>query len=145
MDGFIRYVNRIRRCLNMYRTKQLEGEKIDGFQYGYMLKICRHPGILQDRLAKDFYVNKSNVARHLMALEKNGYIYRQPKEDDRRSLQVFPTEHALQVLPLLEQTTLEWKKAVFEGLSEEESQVFMKTLVQIADKAAALVESEAEA
>ena len=144
MEGFIRYVNRIRRCLNMYRAKRLEGEKIDGFQYGYILKVCRNPGILQDQLSKDFYVNKSNVARHLMSLEKNGYIYRQPREDDRRSLQVFPTEHALRVLPLLEETTQEWKQAVFEGLSEEESEAFMKTLVQIADKAAALVESEAE-
>jgi len=79
-----------------------------------------------------------------MSLEKNGYIYRLPKEDDRRSLQVFPTEHALLVLPLLEQTTREWKKVVFADLSEEESEIFMRTLVQIADKAAALVESEAE-
>lgn len=144
MEGFIRYINRIRRCLNLYRTKQMKGEKIDGFQYGYILRICRNPGILQDQLSKEFYVNKSNVARHLMSLEKNGYIYRLPKEDDRRSLQVFPTEHALLVLPLLEQTTREWKKVVFADLSEEESEIFMRTLVQIADKAAALVESEAE-
>jgi len=122
----------------------MKGEKIDGFQYGYILRICRNPGILQDQLSKEFYVNKSNVARHLMSLEKNGYIYRLPKEDDRRSLQVFPTEHALLVLPLLEQTTREWKKVVFADLSEEESEIFMRTLVQIADKAAALVESEAE-
>lgn len=144
MDGFIRYINRIRRCLNLYRSKQLKEEKIDGFQYGYILRICRNPGIFQDQLSKEFYVNKSNVARHLLSLEKNGYIYRLPREDDRRSLQVFPTEHALRVLPLLEQTTAEWKKAVFTDLSEEESEIFMKTLVQIADKAAALVESEAE-
>lgn len=144
MEGFIRYVNRIRRCLNMYRTKRLEGEKIDGFQYGYILRVCRNPGVLQDQLSKDFYVNKSNVARHLMSLEKNGYVTRRPREDDRRALQVFPTEHALQLLPLLERTTQEWKQAVFEGLSQEESEVFMKTLIRIADKAAALVENEVD-
>jgi len=47
MEGFIRYINRIRRCLNLYRTKQMKGEKIDGFQYGYILRICRNPGILR--------------------------------------------------------------------------------------------------
>jgi Transcriptional regulators len=141
MEYFIRHLNRIRRCLNIYRGEMLKGKELAGCHVPYVLKICRTPGILQDQLAKEFYVNKSNVARHLAALEKNNYIYRTPKENDRRTLQVFPTEQAMEILPLVSQTTQEWKATVLEDLSEEERAMFMRILKQVADKAVTLAES----
>ena len=144
MEGLIRHLNRIRRCLHIYRGQRLKGHEIGGCQCAYILIICRNPGILQDQLSKEFYINKSNVARQLAALEKNNYIYRVSKEDDKRALQVFPTEQALLALPLVEKVTREWKESVLEDLTQEQRQMFFQILKQIADKAVLLAESDWE-
>ena len=38
-----------------------------------ILRVCRKPGMSQDTLVKMVYIDKSNMARKLAKLEKDGY------------------------------------------------------------------------
>ena len=66
-----------------------------------MIEICNHPGITQEQLSKLIYVHKSNVARQMSSLEEKGFIYRTISKEDKRNLQVFPTQKPIDILPLL--------------------------------------------
>jgi DNA-binding MarR family transcriptional regulator len=74
-------------------------------------------------------VNKSSVARRLAQLEKEGYVTREPDENDRRVLLVSPTKKAQELLPCLQEMAREWNEIITEGFTAEEIEVFA-TLIE---------------
>ena len=65
----MRYINVISRCGAVWRGDKLKGTDIGASHTSYIMTVCRHPGISQDKLAKRIYINKSNVTRNLAYLE----------------------------------------------------------------------------
>ena len=41
MDGIMKYINRMTRCSNFYRTQQLQDTGISGVQCVYLMRISR--------------------------------------------------------------------------------------------------------
>lgn len=101
----------------------------------YILRVCRAPGTTQDAIAKEIYVNKSNVTRQLAALEQEGFVERRPCETDSRAMEVYPTEKALAVLPQVRAVLQEWNAYITADFSEEEKEQFSSLLARAAARA----------
>ena len=90
-------------------------------------------------IAKNIHVNKSNVTRNLALLEELGYIYRQESSIDKRSILVYPTDKALEILPKVFEILHKFDSAVTSVFSEEEKEHINEKLTLAAQKALSLV------
>ena len=95
-------------------------------------------GVAQDQLAQKLHVNKSNVARQLFMLEENDFIERRRCENDRRVMEVFPTEKAIAVEKKIREANSEWRRALFADMTEEERELLEEVLDRLARRAEAL-------
>lgn len=144
MASFMRFVNRTSRCFTLYRNNQLENEGINGYQHLYIIKICKNPGISQEQLVREIYVNKSSVTRQLSLLENNGFIRREPCKEDRRQLLVYPTQKAYDIFPKVVKVRDQWNDMLLEDFSEKEKETVFKMMEKIMEKAAYILEHPAE-
>lgn len=143
--SFAHSVNITARCAMRFREARLKDEGLGGAQCHYLLSVCRAPGISQDALCKQLFVNKSNVARQLSVLEQSGYITRAADEKDRRALNVYPTKKAFEVLPKVRAVLKEWNELVLEGFSPEEIELLTGLMERVRVKASKTAEHLLEA
>ncbi len=135
MAFFTKCINTIARCTIQYRSEKLEGSQINGYQCVYILNVCQHPGISQDSLADLIYINKSNVTRQLTLLEESGFVTRKTSNEDRRVIEVYPTQKAIDALPRVRSVIREWNDYLTADFSEDEKKVFEGLLQRMTDKA----------
>jgi DNA-binding MarR family transcriptional regulator len=69
---------------------------------------------------------------------------RKPDPRDKRVMQVYPTEKALDVYPKIRSLSAEWNEYLCSGLSESELCVLFPMLKKILDKAVERTETEIE-
>ncbi len=129
------YLMTIARCSNQFRTEKLKEYGLSGQHCAYLLRISREPGLTQDMIAKELFVNKSTVARQLRFLEEKGYVRRCPSPQDQRALQVFPTEKTEAVLPRVRAVLREWNDYITAGFTEEEKIMYRELLMRAAQRA----------
>jgi len=134
---FMRFVSVLSRCTTLFRTERLEGTGISSCQYPYITAVCRHPGISQDELGRQLYIPKCNVSRQLSSLESAGFITRRRSESDGRVLEVYPTEKAEAVLPVIRDMLREWNAYLTEDITEEEQAVLSRVMERMLSRAEA--------
>mgnify|MGYP003310526605 FL=1 len=120
MPDLMHHVTDIARCAALYRQEELAVLGLKSCHASYLCAVCDHPGITQDQLARRIFINKSNVARQLASLEEDGFVERRPSPEDKRAIQVFPTQKALDAMPQIVRIFRCWESFVAQDLSEEE-------------------------
>lgn len=140
MERIMKYINRIYRTSILDRQDAFADAGLNGYQLSYILHICRHPGISQDGLAKKLYMNKSTVARQLNQLEKDGFITRQPNQQDRRLMELHPTGQACALQPEVLRVIQDWDNELTSVLSPEEREQLIGMLKRVAAQATLRVE-----
>mgnify|MGYP005766605363 FL=1 len=135
-------MNDLVRCMNRYRAELLAPLELKSCHAGYLLEICACPGISQEQLSRRIYANKSNVARQLATLEESGYVERRPGEEDRRVMEVYPTEKALAALPKIQEIMDHWEREVAGSLSDQERQRLTALLEDMTRRAEGLLEEQ---
>lgn len=139
MAALMKKMHMIVRSAAVYRAERVKAEGLLPSHHSYVMAIVRNPGLSQDALAARLCTTKSTVARQLATLEKHGYVERRPSEQDRRVLQVYPTEKMTVLYPAVDETSRAWNKYLFSDLSEEEKQAFDAVLERITARAEAYV------
>ncbi len=109
----------LERCAIDYRNKRFSNIGLTGSNYYYVICVCKNPGISQEDLAKRIYVNKSNVARNLKTLQKDGFIYKEINGTDKRINMIFPTNKALNVLPKIKEVISDWNNIILKELDND--------------------------
>lgn len=140
MPYIIKTMNEIVRCGMQYRNDRLACFGLKSSHASYLLEICRSPGISQDTLAKRICFNKSNIARQIAVLEEEGFVLRKPSQEDKRVMELYPTEKTLELMPQIRQVLRDWRCYLLEGLTEEETKVLDKALEAMRQRAGAWVE-----
>lgn len=135
MPYIVKTMNEIVRCGMQYRNEQLAPFGLKSSHASYLLEICRSPGISQDTLAKRICFNKSNIARQIAVLEEGGFVRRKPGAEDKRVMELYPTEKTLELMPQIHQVLRSWRSYLMEGLSEEEIAVLDKALTSMRSRA----------
>ncbi len=136
MPSLMRYINIVSRCGAIWRSDKFEGTELGEQHAPYILTICRRPGISQDALARHLFINKSNVTRSLSYLESHGFVTREHSTEDRRSILVYPTEKAYDILPQVREIIRGWNAYITEGFTEEEMEMYMSMTERLASRAA---------
>lgn len=135
MVSLMKYISITSRCAIQYRNEQFAESDLNGYQCTYILYICRNPGISQDQLARILFINKSNVTRQLASLEENGYVERKTCPSDKRIIEVFPTQKAIDILPRVRQVFHDWNDYITKDLNDDEKDVLLSLLERITEKA----------
>lgn len=136
MSEIIRDITEIARCGAQYRTEALSPLGLKGCHASYLSEICACPGISQDKLAQRICINKSNVARQAAILEEAGFITRQPSREDKRVLELYPTDKTLALMPQIAEIFTSWQQCLTGGLSQAEVELVSEILGRMKQKAA---------
>ena len=136
MSQINRNIMAISRRHTQYRGEKMEPHGLKASHTSYICKICNNPGISQDRLAQELCLNKSSVARQAAFLEEEGYITRTPAENDKRILELYPTEKATTLLPQIRTVLREWEAYVTADLTAEEIETLTVLLAKLKNRAA---------
>jgi len=135
MSKIIRHMTAISRCGTEYRKQYLNEADIQGRHARYIIEICDRPGISQEGLSRRLLVDKSTVARQCVILEEAELILRKSSVDDKRVLQLFPTEKALALLPKLTEAWDSWEALLTQDMTEQEKALAAELLVKMKVKA----------
>lgn len=134
MFSIMKGINICSRCAECYRNNHLSQYQLTGNHYAYLLNICRNPGISQEHLSRLLCINKSNVARQLVILEKIGYLTRKPSTTDKRITLIFPTQKAQDLLPEIRRTLRSWNDYITEDFTGEERLLLSSMIEKITKK-----------
>ena len=140
MSQIIKDMTEITRCGVQYRLDQLSPMGLKACHASYLTEICAQPGISQDKLARLIYINKSNVARQAAVLEEEGFITRTPSPADKRVMELYPTQKALDLLPQIQSILTRWEDCITGDLTEEEKDQISTLLAKMKVRAAAYME-----
>ena len=135
MSKIIRHLTAISRCGTEYRKQYLNAADIQGRHARYLIEICDRPGISQEGLSRRLLVDKSTVARQCVILEEADFLLRKPSTDDKRILQLFPTEKTLALLPTLTEAWDSWEALLTQDMTEDEKALAADLLVKMKVKA----------
>lgn len=108
MPAITRDLNIIARCSYQFRTSMLSEHGISAAQAPYILHICAKPGMSQEQLANALNVNPSNATRQLSLLETQGYIKRNICVQDKRIIELFPTDKGIEAAPIIRKVNQQW-------------------------------------
>ena len=136
MPDLMHHITEIARCAALFRQEELTPLGLKSCHSSYLTVICTSPGITQDQLARRIFINKSNVARQLAILEEDGYVERRPSPDDKRAIQVFPTQKAHDAMPEIIRIFRVWESFVAQDLSEEERKSLAAMLEKMKSRSA---------
>ena len=140
MSQLVKDITEITRCGAQYRTDSLADLGLKGCHASYLEEICADPGISQDTLAKRICINKSNVARQIVVLEEDGFVIRRSAPNDKRAMELYPTEKTLELLPQGSDILLRWEKCITQDLSEEEKEILSSLLNKMSSRASRYME-----
>lgn len=135
MYKIMKYINRISRMAEADRARYFEKYNITGYQVSYLIVIKTNPGISQDELAENLFVNKSTVTRNVSSLIEQGYIYKQEDARDKRVFRLYPTDKLLEIMPKLRKYLRNWSNDVMQDLTKEEKNEFSKMLIKVSKSA----------
>ena len=136
MPDLMHHITDIARCAALFRQEELASLGLKSCHASYIAAVCDCPGITQDQLARRIFINKSNVARQLVILEEDGFVERRPSPEDKRAVQVFPTEKAHACLPQIIQIFRCWESFVAQDLTEEERKALVGMLEKLKARSA---------
>ena len=136
MPDLMHHITEIARCAALFRQEELTPLGLKSCHSSYLAVICTSPGITQDQLARRIFINKSNVARQLAILEEDGYAERRQAPDDKRAIQVFPTQKAHDAMPEIIRIFRVWESFVAQDLSEEERKSLAAMLEKMKSRSA---------
>ena len=136
MPDLMHHITDIARCAALYRQEELAALNLKSCHASYLDTICSCPGITQDQLARRIFINKSNVARQLVVLEEDGFVERRPSTEDKRAIQVFPTEKALAAMPEITRIFRCWEAFVAQDLTGPEQKALVSMLEKLKSRSA---------
>lgn len=102
--------------------------------HGWALKYFyknRDKDIFQRDFEREFDIRRSTASSILSLMEKNGLITRQSVESDGRLKKIMLTDKAVDIHKRVEAAFDKMEEDIMKGISEEETEAFLKTLDRI--------------
>ncbi len=121
----------ISRFFRRRRNRYMDVFGLKSMHARYLIEVCQHPGVSQDRLSQQLGIDKSNVARQATVLEDGGFLQREAAAGDKRVLCLYPTDRTLELLPGLLEAMQEWENDVLKNLHDGEKEQFLSLLAKV--------------
>ncbi|WP_424237146.1 MarR family winged helix-turn-helix transcriptional regulator [Bhargavaea ginsengi] len=127
----LREIGVIARSLDSISNIEFKEVDLSKGQYLYMVRICEHPGIIQEKLAEMIKVDRTTAARAIMKLEEKGFIEKRDDVDNRRIKKLFPTAKGLEIHPFIIREHKHSNSVALEGFSEDEADILLRLLRRV--------------
>lgn len=94
-------------------------------QWSVIYKVIEEPAISQKLVSDSTYKDQGNLTRMIDKLVKNGFLIKEQNSENRREIQLFPTEKAIDISkPIIEHSTQHNKNMLNNFSKDEEEQLF---------------------
>ena len=118
------------------QSKSLFTQKIKQFdispeQWSLIFRTVELKGLTQKELSDSTYKDQANITRSIDRLEKEGLLKRVPNHNDRRIINIFPTEDAINLVNTIVPISSEFNSFLTKDFSEEEKQQLIKLLNKV--------------
>ncbi len=131
--GYMRDFSIIHRFSIMFHVKALKEFKVAAHQMGYIVHICKEPGVSQEDLSAFFGLNKGSVAKGVRNLVDEGYVRRLRNEKDQRAYRLYPTEKAESLVATAEEIMGNFDDILTKGMTKREKELFQSLLEKACD------------
>lgn len=131
MKEILREIGMIARALDSISNIEFKEYDLTKGQYLYLVRICEHPGIIQEKLAEMIKVDRSTAARAIKKLEIKGFIEKHEDERNKKIKKLYPTEKGEKVYPFIKRENDYSNFVALEGFSEEEIISIFKLLQRV--------------
>jgi len=119
------------RFLRRQRNRYMAPLGLKGLHARLLLDVLHAPGISQDGLAQKTGFDKSNIARQVALLEEKGYLRRSPDPQDKRVMQLFPTDQTLALEEKLLAAMEQWEAQLMKNLDSREQAALAQLLEKV--------------
>lgn len=131
MREILREVGMIARALDSISNIEFKEYDLTKGQYLYLVRVCEHPGIIQEKLAEMIKVDRTTAARAVQKLELNGFVEKREDEHNLKIKKLFPTAKGEQVYPMIKREHDHSDRVALNGLTEQESDTLLRLLQQV--------------
>ena len=102
---------------------------LSGPQGLILIYLCENDEeVYQKDIEKYFNIRRSTETGLLNSLEKNGYITKEPVENDKRMKKIKATEHAYSTVEKIDNHVIQLEKIMLDGIDEKEVKQFRNTI-----------------
>lgn len=112
------------------RLSELDLNAQQGQMMGYIFEN-QDKGVIQKDLADHFNRKGASITSMLQGLEKKGYIKRVIPEDNERQKKIYLLKKGSDLVEEFNEIFMEVEKSITQGLSQKESETFMKLLIKV--------------
>lgn len=134
-----RTISILYRLGHMYFDRDLEPYQIGSGQQFFLLTIGKNPGISLYELAQHGCYDKGTTTRAVRKLEEEGFIRRVIDTRDKRYHQLYITDKAERLIPVIEQSLEDWNAIITDGLDEKQQESLIQLTEQLAINASKAV------
>ncbi len=131
MKEVLREIGMIARALDSISNIEFKQYDLTKGQYLYLVRICEHPGIIQEKLAEMIKVDRTTAARSIQKLEDNGFIVKKDDPHNKKIKKLFPTEKGKSVYPYLKREHDYSDRVALTGFSESEAETLYNLLHRV--------------
>ena len=123
----------------IYCSRKLSDYGINAAEEYILMYLMGHKDANQEAVAKFFMLDKGTVARSLQKLESKGFILRKINDENQREKVITLTEKTLRLKRVLSELLVDWRSAMFDGMSEEEIATFEKSVDKVAENISKII------
>lgn len=131
MKEILREIGTIARALDSISNIEFKEYELTKGQYLYLVRICEHPGIIQEKLSEILKVDRTTAARAIKKLELNGFIERKDDPYNRKIKKLFPTEKGESVYPYIRSEHIHSEYVALAGFSDEEAETLFQLIQRV--------------
>jgi DNA-binding MarR family transcriptional regulator len=131
MDDFLQFrtsVQKFVRTFNIGNKKTPCGNNISPHAAHILMLILKENNVSQSLLVDELSLDKSNVTRLCISLEKKGFLDRVPSLDDRRALQLNLTNKGKKLAKELKKDSMVFLSNIFKSVPPKKHKEINKTL-----------------
>lgn len=129
-SDLIRSIGMMVRSMANTRLSELDLNTQQGQMMGYIFEN-QDKGVIQKDLADHFNRKGATITSMLQGLEKKGYIKRVIPEDNERQKKIYLLKKGSDLVEEFKRIFLEVENSITQGLTEEESETFLKLLIKV--------------
>ncbi len=125
----------LNRASQKYFERVLKNDNIGYTQAFFLTKIYEEEGICMNRLAALGAFDKATITKSIQKLIDNDYVRVEINQHDKRQRDLYTTQKSQELIPKIYLARQDWHEILFNGLTDEEIEIYRDITARIQDRA----------
>lgn len=129
IDSPFKSISILYRKSHIWLNNSCEQYGLTAAQALVILIVCDFHVLTQDEITKRLSLDKSVIAKTVTKLADTGFLLRKTNSKDKRTYDIFPTDKAQKVYPMIKKEVERCFQRMTEKMTEEERATFQRLLL----------------